>query len=57
MTHVRYLKISGDASQQVEQFIHEIRKQQDDAQRYGVNISVTRVELDEADDAEFSNTH
>ncbi|WP_049915282.1 hypothetical protein [Natrialba taiwanensis] len=42
-----YLKISGEASNHVEAFYHEIVKQSKDGQRFGVNIDVERVELQE----------
>lgn len=45
-----YLKISGEASMQVESFIHEIRKNAADGQRFGVNIDVERIELQEDTD-------
>jgi len=38
------LEIKGDHSNQVESMYHEIVKQIDDAQRYGVNVEVSRVE-------------
>lgn len=47
-----YLKISGEASMQVESFVHEIRKNAADGQRFGVNLDVERVELDDQE-AEF----
>ena len=52
--HVEYLRISGDAPNHVESFIHEVRKSAAEGQRYGVNLDVEKVELpEENDDAEF----
>jgi hypothetical protein len=44
-----YLKISGEASMQVESFVHEIRKNAADGQRFGVNLDVERVKIEETE--------
>ena len=38
------VKIESDHENAVENFIHEMKKQTDEASRFGVDISVTRVQ-------------
>lgn len=45
--HVEYLRISGDAANHVESFIHEIKKNAADGQRYGVTLDVEKIDLPE----------
>jgi len=47
--HTRIIAVSSEHQNSVENFIHEIRKQADEAHRFGVEINVERVELQEAD--------
>jgi len=47
--HTRIIAVSSEHENSVENFIHEIRKQADEAHRFGVEINVERVELQEAD--------
>jgi hypothetical protein len=44
-----YLKIECDHSNGAQSFYHEIKKQARDGQRYGVNIDVERVKLEETE--------
>ena len=47
--HTRIIAVSSEHENSVENFIHEIRKQADEAHRFGVEINVERVELQEAE--------
>jgi len=46
----QYIKISGEASNHVESFIHEIIKQSKDGRRFGVDLEVERIDLPEETD-------
>ena len=43
-TYSELVKIESDHPNGVENFIHEMKKQTDEASRFGVDISVTRVQ-------------
>ena len=51
--HAVYLKISGEASQQVESFVHEIRKNAADGRRFGVKLDVERIDEPGACEEDF----
>ena len=50
----RVIKISG-TEQAVEQAIHELKKESDNAQRYGVELSVERLDVESGNPAEFNS--
>ena len=54
--HAIYLKISGEASQQVESFVHEIRKNAADGRRFGVKLEVERIDEPATESTEFETT-
>lgn len=57
MTKTEELRITVTGPrQQVEQYIHEQHKTAAEGGRYGVKISVERVQTEDVD-AEFSNDH
>jgi len=43
-TYSELVRIESDHPNGVENFIHEMKKQTDEASRFGVEISVTRVQ-------------
>ena len=45
MSHTQTIQIKADAENHVQSFLHEIRKQADEASRYGVEIEVRRVDV------------
>ena len=48
------IEISSDHENAVENFIHEVKKQANEGERYGVRIEINRIEpeLAEVDDVE-----
>ena len=44
-THRRVVEITSDNPRTVEQIIHELRKEADNAARYGEEVNIRRVEL------------
>jgi len=44
MSHTITVEIEAESANHAESLLHELRKQVDDAQRYGVDVSVRRVE-------------
>jgi len=44
MTYKQTVEIKGDNRNAVESFIHEAKKQADEADKFGVDISIRRVE-------------
>ena len=49
------IEISGENQNSVENFIHEIRKQSDDASRYGVSIEIRRVDVSDKEVSGFGD--
>jgi hypothetical protein len=49
------LQISGDRSNHVENFIHQVRKNADDAHRFGVDIDIRRIDNPQEETAEFKS--
>ena len=45
MSYTQTIQINADAENHVQSFLHEIRKQADEASRYGVEIEVRRVDV------------
>jgi len=45
MSYTQTIQIKADAENHVQSFLHEIRKQADEASRYGVEIEVRRVDV------------
>ena len=45
MSYTQTIQIKADAENHVQSFLHEIRKQADEASRYGVEIDVRRVDV------------
>ena len=43
MSHTITIEIEAESANHAESLLHELRKQVDDAQRYGVDVSVRRV--------------
>ena len=47
--HTRIIAVSSEHENSVENFVHEIRKQADEAHRFGVEIEVERIDVEEVD--------
>ena len=47
------IEISGESQNHVEQAIHEFRKHVDDAQRYGVELEIQRVDVSDKEVDDF----
>jgi len=45
MSYTQTIEIKADAENHVENFLHEVRKQADEASRYGVEIEISRVDV------------
>jgi len=52
-THRRVVEITSDNPRTVEQIIHELRKEADNAARYGEDVNVRRVDVSDKDVAGF----
>lgn len=55
MSYKRTIEIKGPHENAVESFIHEVRKNADNAQRYGVNLQISRVEPESERTAGFDD--
>jgi hypothetical protein len=54
-TYSELVKIESDHPNGVENFIHEMKKQTDEASRFGVDITVTRVQEEPEHTEGFDN--
>ena len=58
MSYKTTIEIEGPHEKAVENFVHTIIKEADNGSRYGVNLSVRRVDMPESTESvEFSNDH
>lgn len=58
MTKTEELRITATGpEQQVEQYIHEQHKAASEGERYGLVISVERVQTEDVEVEDFSNNH
>jgi len=48
-THRRVVEITSDNPRTVEQIIHELKKEADNAARYGETVEVRQVDLEDKD--------
>jgi len=48
-THRRVVEITSDNPRTVEQIVHELRKEADNAARYGEDVNIRRVDLSDKD--------
>jgi predicted lipid-binding transport protein (Tim44 family) len=54
-THRRVVEITSDNPRTVEQIIHELKKEADNAARYGETVEVRQVDLEGKDVEGFNN--
>lgn len=51
MSYKRTIEIEGPHENAVESFIHELRKQADDGQRFGIDLTIRRVKNHETSES------
>jgi len=54
MSHTIKLEITAESQNHAESLVHEIRKQADEASRYGVDVSIDRIPEETEHEADFS---
>jgi predicted lipid-binding transport protein (Tim44 family) len=54
-THRRVVEITSDNPRTVEQIIHELKKEADNAARYGETVEVRQVDLEDKDVEGFTD--